>query len=479
MIIKVRFVVVLKLALLVGQSSYGQVEKTRAERIIVHNGCRGTKNTFFFSYTNMFKDEVLSPQLFSRGDTTFRGDYFIPTKQPVMVVFSADFTPYPVYAEPGDTIKVSCASDWPRYTFTGSKNRSELNFLARMEKKLGFTFPDLSGIKMTNQLDLEHYANQNKEKYEEKNSFLKRNADSLKLSPSYINTISTLLKYRYANSLLRPYFTKQSAQFDWTKIPKSYDEKLQGLLGYTKMGEVDFWPNDISSFFTNYNRFLAKDSLIKFPNHPFEVLYQSGERNFNGIARDYILFKLLKEFNSKGIKNMADYVQRYERVASRKVLAKYIDSVFQENNAELSQAAKETQLKTRKGEVITFDKILHDNQGRIMYVDFWASWCGPCIQEMPSSKSMEDKLKNEPVSFVYISIDSKSEAWLKAIDKYQINCEKCEHYLLDEKSPLAKYFSLPPIPRYLLIEKSGKIAAKNAPRPSDATLIEKVRGMLK
>jgi len=473
------FVFALALALNVSQSLHSQSGPSGPDRVIVHNGCKGQNASFFFSYINIYRDEVLSPRLLSQGDTTIRGDYIIATSQPVIIIFSADFTPYPVYAEPGDTINVSCHKDRPRYTFTGNSNRDELNFLVRMEKQFGFTFPDLGGLRMTNQLDLANYADSNRKKFEEKDIYLRRNADSLKLSPEYVNTISTLLKYRYVNNLLRPYFTKQSSQFEWVKIPKTYDEKLQEILLHTKVGEREFWSSQLFSLVVNYNRFLAKDSLIKYPNREFEVLFESAEKHFEGIAKDYILLKLIKEFHNKGIKDMTTYVQRYKSMAHRADFANYVDALLIKINEDLPKAALATELKNTKGQSITFDHIIQQNQGRIIYIDFWASWCGPCIQEMPGAKSLEEKLIKEPVSFVYISIDRSNDLWLKAIDKHQLNCEKCEHYVLDDKSELAKYFTIPPIPCYLLVDKSGKVAASNAPRPSDPVLMEKVRGMLK
>lgn len=99
-----------------------------------------------------------------------------------------------------------------------------------------------------------------------------------------------------------------------------------------------------------------------------------------------------------------------------------------------------------------FNKIVADNAGKVIYIDFWATWCSPCIAQMPYSQKIHELFKGEDVSFVYLCGRSDEKSWEKAIKNHQINGN---HYNM---SPLQhEYFkdrfSIVGVPRYMLIDK--------------------------
>jgi len=97
-------------------------------------------------------------------------------------------------------------------------------------------------------------------------------------------------------------------------------------------------------------------------------------------------------------------------------------------------------------------------------IDCWASWCVPCLNEMPFSDAFEKEYGNK-VDFIYLSFDRKQEDWLKKT----ISLSKTRNsFLLDKnfRSTFAEYFKLYSIPRYILIDKNGNILDDNTPRPS-------------
>lgn len=117
-------------------------------------------------------------------------------------------------------------------------------------------------------------------------------------------------------------------------------------------------------------------------------------------------------------------------------------------------------------------KLSEINDGKITYLDFWASWCGPCRAEMPNSKELSEKYTKKGVNFVYISTDENAAAWERA--SKQIGIPDVNSYLLpnSKKSAIGKQFNLSTIPRYVLIDKFGKVINADAPRPSDTKIIE-------
>ncbi|MFD2200460.1 TlpA family protein disulfide reductase [Shivajiella indica] len=105
---------------------------------------------------------------------------------------------------------------------------------------------------------------------------------------------------------------------------------------------------------------------------------------------------------------------------------------------------------------------------KIIYIDLWASWCGPCINTFRTkTPDFERKLRDrEDVVLMYISIDEKQEPWKNYLDK---NPMRGVHLFAGKgfEADIMKYFKVWGIPRYLIIGKDNKLISPNAPRPGD------------
>lgn len=117
-------------------------------------------------------------------------------------------------------------------------------------------------------------------------------------------------------------------------------------------------------------------------------------------------------------------------------------------------------------------------KGKVVYIDFWASWCGPCKAQFAHVKRIKEHFAGKDVVFVYVSIDEDEAAWLKAKEQYGLTGL---HTREDGgwEAKIASEYGVKGIPAYFLVDKAGNFAVATTPRPSQAEeLIKAIEGLL-
>jgi thiol-disulfide isomerase/thioredoxin len=119
---------------------------------------------------------------------------------------------------------------------------------------------------------------------------------------------------------------------------------------------------------------------------------------------------------------------------------------------------------------------LSELKGKLLVVDFWTSWCKPCIAEIPFINKLSHDYKSKNVEFISINLDKNSANWKKALQKNHI-----EGLQLGDSNSFyslaAMYSKVLYVGRYLIVDQKGKIINYYAPHPSEPemrTLIEKL-----
>ena len=112
---------------------------------------------------------------------------------------------------------------------------------------------------------------------------------------------------------------------------------------------------------------------------------------------------------------------------------------------------------------------LSDFKGKVVLVDVWATWCGPCRGEIPHLKKLEEEMHGKDVVFLGVSVDEvkDKQKWLDFIEKEGL---KGVQVLAGGWSKITKDYKINGIPRFMVFDRKGNIVSVDAPRPSNPAL---------
>jgi thiol-disulfide isomerase/thioredoxin len=194
-----------------------------------------------------------------------------------------------------------------------------------------------------------------------------------------------------------------------------------------------------------------------------------------GLSRDIMIYKIFDNFSSEHGFPIKDGIALYDKY--KPIIKEYIDnnlliSKLAEKMADLRRTqGKETItdliLKAKSKRISNFWEMLKNkNKNKIMYIDFWGTWCGPCRAELPYTVKLYNYYKNKPVSVVMICLYSNKNDWEKAIPKIS---KMSNNYFLneDDSKILADELKVTGFPTHMIIDKKGELITKNIPSPAD------------
>ena len=114
---------------------------------------------------------------------------------------------------------------------------------------------------------------------------------------------------------------------------------------------------------------------------------------------------------------------------------------------------------------------LDDLKGKYVYIDVWATWCPPCLAEIPSLQKLEKDYHDKNIQFVSISVDKRDDyfTWTDMIEEK--NLGGLQLYANEDKT-FSEAYRISSIPRFILVDPEGNLVSADAPRPSDPKLVE-------
>lgn len=290
--------------------------------------------------------------------------------------------------------------------------------------------------------------------------------------------------FDYKEGMELAYLNKYSQ--DDNPVPFS-PQKKPDLSYYTFLREFDL--NNPSTFNTEfYSRalqVLLKDSVLALPDigdSPIQEWINNVKLTFTdlvgfsqGYFYDYLAANAyVKQLNGK-LEPLSEIqkenIIKYFKNPSYKTL------LFEESNKikgvksiishPTPAVSKEELMKT----------IISQYEGKIVFVDFWATWCGPCLNAISESKSLKESLTGKDITFLYIAGYSSAEAiWRRTVSEI----EGGVHYYLNEDSwqYLLDNLGAKGIPFYVIYDKKGNLMYKSTGYPGNNEVKKILEGLL-
>ena len=260
---------------------------------------------------------------------------------------------------------------------------------------------------------------------------------------------------------------------DESEYKKSLDDYKNTLLKKLEIIEDGYFKRtEVERLETSINRYIKqKESFSE--RSPVELRYMwdarvlSQEYNFYGLIESTTKSEYSQKL-SEYEKRMLESVEQLKNIEGygiekEKIIA--VASKWRERKNDYDNMPNDGDMSIDFSYPNQSDEIisLSSFRGSIVYVDVWATWCGPCIAEIPSLEKLQKDYEDKDIVFLSVSVDTDKEAWDKMLVEDHLGGVQL---WADGWSEITKSYAIFGIPRFILVDKAGTLISVDAPRPS-------------
>lgn len=197
-----------------------------------------------------------------------------------------------------------------------------------------------------------------------------------------------------------------------------------------------------------------------YPKVLAEMSYIGENTKSDKVRESLIHFLAFTYVEGNGVENITDLQNLYYTY----VTSPRLNEIFKKACAKWDKAAVGRPSPMFKGvDVNGKEMTLRDFRGKYIYIDMWATWCGPCQKELPFLKKLEEKFKGRNIVFVGLSIDQDKAKWAARVKSGALSGTQLH---IGKGSKFQSDYRISGIPRFILLDPNGRIVNPDMTRPS-------------
>lgn len=393
-------------------------------------------------------------------DNTFA--FAVEVKEPQIAILGYARNKGVIYVQPNDTLYIDCDANNFQYSFEFSGSLGASN--ACLTEYLRMNPREMSIFNMT-QYRQKLYWYQNSPKMEKamlamnqstfENHMDKRKEKSLinlkkydaahpeKLTPEFKDFLQAEIQYDFAyhrllyGSIFKNRYSLQESYFDFLEdVPLQNDQ----------IGN-EWYREFLMAYFDYKNLKISTDERA-----PFIFQYEEGSKKLKGKTKAFFQSEIIaRAFRAKEHEVIMDKYWDYMRYQDYgnfdiKVIESYEKAIKFAGGTQ----APDFVLKDSSN----LEVALKNYRGKVVYLNFWATWCRPCMDKMERLEVLQPELKNEKIVFINVSLDHSEDVWKETLEERQF---KGIHILASGElnSEIARAYEIKVLPRYFIINKVG------------------------